>query len=114
LGIVGLILWMAIIVVTIIQLSRVPKVIGVSNPGLARWAVATRMALGVYLATGFFLSRAYQLPLFLLFGMAGAIVANSGGDEAVSLRGTSWPLWTIGLSLGVLGMIWVMLRLRVV
>jgi O-antigen ligase len=114
LGIVGLILWMSFIVVTFIQLSRVPKVIGATNPALARWAVATRLTLGVYMATGFFLSRAYQMPLFLLLGMAGAIIANSGGDEAVSLKGTAWPLWTIGLSFGVLVLIWVMLRLRVV
>jgi O-antigen ligase len=114
LGIVGLFLWTSIIVVTMIQLSRVPKVIGATNPALARWAVATRLALGVYLVTGFFLSRAYQLPLFLLYGMAGAIVANAGGDDAIPLRGTAWPLRTLGICVGVLALIYVMLRLRMV
>jgi hypothetical protein len=114
LGFVGLFLWTAIIVVTMIQLSRVPKVIGATDPGLARWAVATRLSLGVYLVTGFFLSRAYQLPLYLLFGMAGAIVANAGGDDAIPLRGTHWPLWTLIVSAGVLVLIYLMLRLRVV
>lgn len=62
LGIIGFFLWTSIIVVTMIQLSRVPKILGTSNPAMARWASATRLALGVYLFTGFFLSRAYQLP----------------------------------------------------
>jgi putative inorganic carbon (HCO3(-)) transporter len=114
LGMVGYFLWMSMIVVTLIQLSRVPKVVGASNPALARWAVALRLSLGVYLYTSFFLSRTYDLPLFLLLGMSGAVITAAGGDEAIPLRGTKWPLWSLGICGSILALIWVMLRLRVV
>jgi O-antigen ligase len=114
LGIVGYFLWMSMIVVTLIQLSRVPKVVGASNPVLARWAVALRLSLGVYLYTSFFLSRTYDLPLFLLLGMSGAVIAAAGGDAAIPLRGTKWPVWSLGLCVGILALMYVMLRLRVV
>jgi hypothetical protein len=97
-----------------IQLSRVPAVVGKSNPALAQWALGVRLSLSVYLFTSFFLSRTYQLPIYLLFGMAGAIVAAAGGDEAIPVRGTGWPIWSLGLCVGILTMIYVMLRLRVV
>jgi O-antigen ligase len=113
LGIVGFFLWMSIIVVTLIQLGRVPDVVGKSNPVLARWAVAVRLSLAVYLFTSFFLSRTYQLPLYLLFGVSGSIIAAAGGDEAIPLWRTGWPLWSMGFCVGVLTLIYVMLRLRV-
>jgi len=113
LGIVGYFLWMSIIVVTMIQLSRVPAVVGKSNPALAQWAVGVRLSLSVYLFTSFFLSRAYQLPIYLLFGMAGAIIAAAGGDDAIPVRGTGWPVWSMGFCVGLLTMIYIMLRLRV-
>jgi putative inorganic carbon (HCO3(-)) transporter len=114
LGMVGYFLWMSMIVVTLIQISRVPKVVGASDPALARWAVALRLSLGVYLYTSFFLSRTYDLPLFLLLGMSGAVITAAGGDKAIPLRGTKWPIWSLGICGSILGLIWVMLRLRVV
>lgn len=114
LGLLGFFLWMSMVVVTLIQLSRVPKVVGKSNPVLARWALALRLSLSVYLFTSFFLSRAYDLPLFLLLGMSGGIVIVAGGDEAIPLHGTRWPVWSLGLCGSILTLIYVMLRLRVV
>lgn len=112
LGFVGYFLWMSAIVVTMIQLNAVPKLVGKTNPEMARWAVAIRLSLGAYLFTAFFLSRAYQLPLFLLLGMAGAIIASVGGDEAIPLRGTGWALWTLVFCVGILSLIYVMLLVR--
>jgi len=114
LGILGFFLWMSIVVVTMIQLARVPKVVGPSNPDLARWAMALRLSLGVYLFTGFFLSRAYDLPLFLLLGMSGAIITAAGGDDAIPLHGTMWPAWSFGLCVSTLVLIYAVLRLRMV
>ena len=45
LGLVGFFLWMSIIVVTMIQLNRVPEVVGNRIPALARWAIAVRLSL---------------------------------------------------------------------
>jgi O-antigen ligase len=114
LGIIGFFLWMSIMVVTMIQLGRVPKLVGDSNPALARWAVAVRLSLGGYLFTSYFLSCTYNLLLFLLLGMSGAIIAAAGGDETMPLRGTNWQVWSFGLCAGILTLIYVMLRLRVV
>jgi O-antigen ligase len=114
LGLVGYFFWMSILVVTMMQLNRVPKIVGKSNPALAQWAMALRLSLGVYMFTGFFLSRTYDLPLFLLIGMSGAVITAAGGDQAIPVRGTGWPAWSAGLCVGVLGLIYVMLRLRAV
>jgi putative inorganic carbon (HCO3(-)) transporter len=113
LGILGYFLWMSMIVVTLIQLNRIPEVVGKSNPGLARWAVAMNFSLSGYMFTSFFLSRTYDLPLFMLLGMSGAIITEAGGDEAIPLRNTKWPAWSLGLCGGILALIYVMLRLRV-
>jgi putative inorganic carbon (HCO3(-)) transporter len=112
LGIVGMFLFVGMILVTLIQLNRVPAVVAKSNPGLARWAVALNISLGGYLFTSFFLSRAYELPLYLLLGMSGGVIIAAGGDDGVPVRGTLWPAWTLLICFGLLGIIYVMLRLR--
>jgi O-antigen ligase len=114
LGIIGYLLWMSMSVVTLIQLSRIPQIVGKSNPEVARWALALRISLGGYLFTSFFLSRAYELPLFMLLGMCGGIIVAAGGDDAIPLRGTFWPVWSLLSCVGILALIYVMLRLRVV
>jgi hypothetical protein len=100
--------------VTLIQLSRIPRIVGKSNPEVARWALALRISLGGYLFTSFFLSRAYELPLFMLLGMSGGIIVAAGGDDAIPLRGTKWPAWSLLSCVGILLLIYAMLRLRVV
>ena len=114
LGVIGLFLWVSIVVVTLIQLNRVSKVVAVSNPLLARWALAVKLSLGGFLFTSFFLSCTYSALLFLLLGLSGAIISVAGGDDAVPLYGTRWPMKSAGLCVGVMVLIYVMLRLRVV
>jgi putative inorganic carbon (HCO3(-)) transporter len=112
-GLLGFFLWTSLIVVTLIQLNRVSKVVGESDP-LARWAAAVKLSLGGYLFTSFFLSCTYSPLLFLLLGMAGAIIVAAGGDEAIPLQGTKWPAKALGLCVCIITLIYVMLRLRVV
>jgi putative inorganic carbon (hco3(-)) transporter len=114
LGMIGYFLWMSMIVVTFMQLNRIPQVIGKSNPELTRWALALKISLGGYMFTSFFLSRAYELPLYMLLGMCGGVIVAAGGDDALPLRGTFWPAWSLLSCVGLLGLIYVMLRLRVV
>jgi hypothetical protein len=102
------------IVVTFMQLNRIPNAVGKSNPAIARWALALKLSLGGYMFTSFFLSRAYELPLYLLLGMCGGVIVAAGGDDALSLRGTFWPIWTLVLCGCILGIIYLMLRLRMV
>jgi hypothetical protein len=114
LGMIGYFLWMSMIVVTLIQLNRIPQVVGKSDPSLVRWAVGLRISLGGYLFTSFFLSRAYELPLFMLLGMCGGVIIAAGGDDAVTLRGSGWPVWSLISCVGILALIYAMLRLRFV
>jgi O-antigen ligase len=112
LGIIGYFLWMSMILVTLIQLNRIPAIVGKSDPSLVRWAVALKISLGGYLFTSFFLSRAYELPLFMLLGMCGGVIVAAGGDDVVTLRGSGWPVWSLILCVGILALIYAMLRLR--
>jgi len=112
LGIIGYFLWMGMLVVTLFQLSRIPALAGKSDPSLARWAVALQISLSGYMFTSFFLSRAYELPLFMLLGMCGGVIIAAGGDDVVTLRGSWWPAWTLISCVGILGLIYLMVRLR--
>ena len=111
LGFIGLFLWMSVSVVAFIQLNGVARLKQV-DPQIKRWAQALKISLGSYLFTSFFLSRAYELPLWMLLGMCGGVVIAAGGDDAVPLRGTMWPVWTFLSSVGTLALIYLMLRLR--
>jgi hypothetical protein len=71
-----------------------------------------KISLAGYLFTSFFLSRTYELPLYMLLGMCGGIIIAAGGDEAAPLRGTLWPVWTTVFAVGVIALIYTMLRLR--
>jgi putative inorganic carbon (HCO3(-)) transporter len=113
-GIVGLLLWMSLVVVTIILLRRVPAAVAATDPVLARWAEAIQLSLYVYLFTSFFLSRLYDPPLYLLIGMAGGVIATAGGQDKLCLRGGDWPVWAGGLSVASLVLIYVLVRLRMV
>jgi O-antigen ligase len=110
-GFIGLFLWTSMSVVTFIQLNRIARLPKV-DPVIARWALALRISLASYLFTSFFLSRAYELPLYMLLGMSGGVIIAAGGDDVVSLRGSLWPVWTLVSSAGALILIYLMLRLR--
>lgn len=113
-GLIGYFLWLSILIVTIIQLRRVPAAIGAVNPVLARWAEAIKLSLYGYLFTSFFLSRTYDMPLYLLLGMAGGVIAASGGEEKFSLQGSRWPVWAGGLSIVTVVVIYTLVRLRAI
>jgi putative inorganic carbon (HCO3(-)) transporter len=111
LGLVGLFLWVAMSLVTIIQLNKIARLKNVSGE-IRRWAIGLKISLAGYLFTSFFLSRTYELPLYMLLGMCGGIIIAAGGDEAAPLRGTFWPVWTTVFAVGVIALIYALLRLR--
>jgi O-antigen ligase len=112
LGMIGYFLWMSMNLVTLVQLNRVSTAVAQSDPQLARWATGLRISLSGYLFTSFFLSRAYELPLYMLLGMCGGVIVAAGGDDAIPLRGSMWPIWSLLSCVGILALIYVMLRLR--
>jgi O-antigen ligase len=113
-GLIGFFIWMSLIVVSVILLWRVPAAISAADPVLARWAEGLSLSIYGYLFTSFFLSRLYDLPLYLLLGMAGGVISSAGGEQKLSLRGTNWPIWAGGLCVGLIMLIYILVRLRIV
>ena len=113
LGLIGYFFWMSILVVTIIYLRRAAKMPS-ANPIWARWASAINMSLITYLFTSFFLSRTYDLPLYLLLGIAGAVINASGGEQKLLATPSRWPVWAAGACISSIMLIYVLVRLRAV
>jgi O-antigen ligase len=113
LGLIGFFFWMSMLVVTMIQLRRAAKLPSV-EAGWTRWANALTMSLITYMFTSFFLSRVYDLPLYLLLGMAGAVISSVGGEQKLALRQTMWPVWSAGLCVFSIMLIYLLVRLRAI
>ena len=113
LGLIGYFFWMSILVVTIIYLRRAAKMPS-ADPIWARWASAINMSLITYLFTSFFLSRTYDLPLYLLLGIAGAVINASGGEQKLLATPSRWPVWAAGACISSIMLIYVLVRLRAV
>jgi O-antigen ligase len=119
-GVIGLFLWMGIFVITIRQLQTVSRS-AVARPGeqqpgdpvLARWAEAVKKSVIVYLFTAYFLSCTYQMFLFVLIGLAGAIFCVYTEKEG---RGPvlfeKWARQTLIICMAVLVLIWVSVHSR--
>jgi O-antigen ligase len=120
LGIIGYFLWMALLVVTAQSLRGIAEA-GRSAAGgndvnlTGRWAWAVQLSLYLYLITGFFLSSSYAPQLYMLLGMAGALIVvdaqRRGPHDAFPAR-TRWPQWSLAFCLGSLVAIYIMVRLR--
>ena len=120
LGMIGFFLWSGAILATFYGLNEVVRLNtrkdspAVVNPLLKRWAEALKMSLTVYLFTGFFLSDTYELMFFSLLGMGGAVyLMDSGNREAEEMQPyRNWVPRTLGFCIGVLALIYVSVRLR--
>jgi O-antigen ligase len=119
LGLIGLFIWLAIIIVSLWQLRRVVRMDPAEgvDPELRSWANAIFLALVGFLAPGFFLSETYAPMLLLLLGMSATVtrlaMVENGGVELLPER-NRWALKTAAATLGTIGVIYIMVRLRAV
>jgi O-antigen ligase len=93
LGLLGFFFWLAMIVSTILQLNALIREER-NNPALAdavRWALAIRLSLVGFLTTAWFLSRTYIVLLWVLLGMAVALVEIVKAAQARVPAPTSEP-----------------------
>jgi O-antigen ligase len=117
LGLIGYFFWMGLIVVSIWQLRVIVKDSGpdAPDPDVQRWASTILLSIYVFLMTGFFLSDTYSPTLYVLLGMAAAIVSIDMQQRNKPLlpKRSNWGVWTAALCTLSIVAIWVGVRLRV-
>lgn len=116
-GVIGLFFWMGIMLITIRQLRIVSNSVAAKptpgekapDPVLARWAEAVKKSVIVYLFTAYFLSCTYQMFLYLLVGVAGAIFCaySEKPEHPGPFRFLNWQRQALAFSVGILFLIWV-------
>jgi O-antigen ligase len=95
-GIVGFLLFMAIFVVTFIDLERVRRRWKVRQPEYANMATAFALAIVAYLASGMFLHLSYERYLWMLMALAASAAwigmhAPEPEEAAVEAGGSAEP-----------------------
>jgi hypothetical protein len=120
-GMLGLVLFMSVIVITYYQLNRLrASIISTNAPDTApvlREIRAYELALTGYLATGWFLSRAFHPMPYLLVGLIASLVgeySDLNPDWELTPRWPTWLRTSLAASVLSLVLIYVMVRLRAV
>jgi O-antigen ligase len=116
-GIIGLILFVATIVISYTQLARIRKFVTgrLAAPAILREAKAYELALTGYLGTSWFLSRAYHPMPFLLFGLIAAFTSECTSDEPKAELLPPAGIWvrnSVILAIAILLLVYVMVHLR--
>ncbi len=117
LGLPGLVLWVAIFVISFYQIQRIvqPADGAEPDPVLSQQAVCLEVALTAFLATSWFLSRAYQPVSFLLVGLLGGLAYQETLRRPGAVLMLSWRtclIRSLAISAVALLMIYGVIRLR--
>lgn len=93
-GLIGYFLWLALIVVTIIELRSMRRATAVDAncASFARWAGSIEAALYAFLVAGMFLSRTYSFLLYLLIAIAVSL-ADLARRSEITVPVISPPRW---------------------
>lgn len=98
-GLVGYFLWLTLVVATLAGLRHVvaeaPE--GEDGAEFRRWAQAAFLSLTAFLTGAFFLSRTYNVVLFLLLGLGTAVIAIARREEW-STPGRGGAFWTASMA----------------
>jgi O-antigen ligase len=89
LGTLGYLLWLSLIAATMWELSSMLDTLDADDPDkqeLIRCATAVRLSLIAYLATAWFLSRTYEMTLYVLLGMGVALVEMANRQIEPEIR----------------------------
>jgi O-antigen ligase len=94
LGLVGYLMWLAIIMLTLDDLRQTTAVAEEEASELRRWSRAVSVALMGFLVGAIFLSRAYDVGLFILLAL-GSSVGDIAVRQQLFTRARSLPLWML-------------------
>jgi len=119
LGLPGLVLWVAIFVICFYQIQRiVVSADGAApDPVLSQQAVCLEVALTAFLATSWFLSRAYQPASFLLVGLLGGLVYQETLRRPGAVLMLPWRtclIRSLAVSAAAVLVIYAVIRLRAI
>ena len=114
LGIVGYILWLALMMVTLDDLRQIHATAQPEDADLKLWGRAVQVSLIGFLIGAIFLSRAYDVQLFILLGLGTAIgdVARRRGYLKGSRSLLVWIYSVGGVAIGSIIGYWLYMRLH--
>jgi O-antigen ligase len=75
------------------------------------WVTAIYLALISFMTTGWFLSRSYAVPAYLVMGLATAVIGLEHCEDDIRLK-EHWILTTIGVQVFLVALIYCVVRLR--
>lgn len=114
-GIVGYLAWMALLVLTYLELTRLARLPGddEDTAGIRKWARGVRLALSAFLAGAYFLSRTYVVTLYLLIALALCLrqVAQRQGQLLPPIRAGEWITRTVAWACLSVFSIWLSVKL---
>lgn len=119
LGTLGYLLWLGVIGATWLDLGTLVNTLSNDDPlddSLFRWANAVRLALVAYLATSWFLSRTYVMTLYVLVGMAVAVVSITNRERNLDIHSDARAIfrWSVRAALVSLALVYCTLWMRLV
>jgi hypothetical protein len=114
LGLVGYMLWLALILLTLDDLRYVRGDDVGSRAGLQRWARAVSIAIVGSLVGGLFLSRCYDVTLFILLGLGTGITHMARAEGALPHQRTPAQSLAIigGFAVASIIAVWLYMRIR--
>jgi O-antigen ligase len=115
LGLFGYFFWLALVITTIIGLERLAKRRAVTEEDtlFMRYVTATRAALYSFLATSWFLSRTYNLTLYVIVAIAAALIfLRTQRNPELSLAPSRWIPLTVAGQFASIVLIYLTIRLR--
>lgn len=114
LGIVGYVLWLALMMVTLDDLRQIHATAQLEDADLRLWGRAIQVSLIGFLIGAIFLSRAYDVQLFILLGLGTAIgdVARRRGYLKGSRSLLVWIYSVGGVAIGSIIGYWLYMRLH--
>jgi hypothetical protein len=113
LGLVGYFLWLSLIMITADDLRYVIRDQDKSIAELRAWARALTASLVGFLTGGIFLSRSYDVTLFILIGLGAAVanLARRAGHVPRTRSVLAWIYLVVGVEIASLALFWLYMRL---
>lgn len=115
LGIFGYFFWLALIITTVIGVERLARMGAATgeDEAFARALTATRAALYSFLATSLFLSRTYNVSLYVILAMAAALIQmRQQRHPELALKPARWIPLTVAGQFASLVLVYLAVRLR--